>query len=103
MAEDDDVGVGVELLVRAGGDIAHGDEQRVGDAGGLELPGFADIEEDGGIGLGSQLSVSFGGDLGRQHGVRIAWCEKDAPSMGRVGPRAETEAMPYLCNCRGLG
>jgi hypothetical protein len=43
MAENDDRGVGVELGVGAGGDFAHGHEERVGEAGGLVLPGFADV------------------------------------------------------------
>ncbi len=39
----DDGGVGVELLVGAGGDLAHGHEERVGQAGGLVLPGLAHV------------------------------------------------------------
>ena len=49
MAEDDDVGVGVEFGVGAGGDFAHGHQQGVGQAGGLELPWLADVQEDGGV------------------------------------------------------
>jgi hypothetical protein len=41
MADDDDGLVGVEFVVGAGGDFAHGNEDRVGDTGGLVLPGFA--------------------------------------------------------------
>jgi hypothetical protein len=51
MAEDNDGGVGVELGVGAGGDFAHGHEKRVGDAGGLEFPGLADVEEERGLRL----------------------------------------------------
>ncbi len=43
MAEDDDWGVGIEFGVSAGGDIAHRDENGVGDTGGLKLPRFADV------------------------------------------------------------
>jgi hypothetical protein len=43
VAENDDGGVGVELRVGAGGDFAHGHEERVGEAGGLILPRLADI------------------------------------------------------------
>src|SRR5216683_8439259 len=43
VAEDDDGGVGVELLVGAGGDLAHWHEERVGQAGGLVLPGLAHV------------------------------------------------------------
>ncbi len=64
VAEDDDGGVGVELLVGAGGDFAHGHEERVGEAGGLVLPGFADVEEEWGVGLLALLCEGFCGDLG---------------------------------------
>ena len=43
VAENDDGGVGVEFGVGAGGDFAHGYEERVGEVGGLVLPGFADV------------------------------------------------------------
>jgi hypothetical protein len=64
MAEDDDVGVGIEFLIGARGDFAHGHEERVGEAGSLELPGFADIEQDGRVGLLALLDEGFGCDLG---------------------------------------
>jgi hypothetical protein len=64
MAEDDDGGVGVELGVGAGGDFAHGHEQRVGEAGGLELPGLADVEEEGGLRLLALLGECLDGDFG---------------------------------------
>ena len=63
MAHDDDGGVGVEFGVGAGGDVAHGHEEGVGDAGGLELPGFADVEEEGGVGLLALLGEGLGGDF----------------------------------------
>ena len=43
VAEDDNRGVGIEFGVGAGGDITHGDENGVGDTGGLKLPRFADV------------------------------------------------------------
>ena len=43
MAEDDDVVVGIEFGVGAGGDIAHGHEEGAGEAGGLGLPGLANV------------------------------------------------------------
>ena len=88
VAEDDDVGVGVELLVGAGGDVAHGHEDGVGEVGGLELPGLADVEEDGGIGLGAEFSEGFGGYLGREHGLgyRFEWrgCQTVAGAWSRL-------------------
>ena len=51
VAEDDDGSIGVEFGMGAGGDLAHGHEEGVGDAGGLVLPGFADVQEEGRIGL----------------------------------------------------
>ena len=71
VAENDDGGVGVELGVGAGGDLAHRHEERVGEAGGLELPGFADVEEDGRVGLGADLAEGFCGDFRVEHGSRI--------------------------------
>ena len=46
VAENDSGLVGVEFL-EARGDIAHGDMRRSGDSGDLELPGFADVKEQG--------------------------------------------------------
>lgn len=43
MAEDDDGLVGVELLVGAGRDVAHGHQFRLGEVGGVSLPWFADV------------------------------------------------------------
>ena len=43
VAEDDDGCVGVELGVGTRGDFAHGDEGGVGKAGGLVLPGLANV------------------------------------------------------------
>jgi hypothetical protein len=79
VAEDDDVGVGVEFGVSAGGDVAHGHEERVGETCGLEFPRLADVEEDGGVGRGGGTEVEEGlrGDLGvegdwlRGHDSRI--------------------------------
>jgi hypothetical protein len=67
MAEDHDGCVGVEFLVGARGDFAHGHEERTGKARGLELPGFADVEKDGWIGLLTLLGVGFGCDLRFKH------------------------------------
>jgi len=41
VAEDDYLLIWVEFRVGAGGDLAHGHEQRVGEGGGLVLPGLA--------------------------------------------------------------
>ncbi len=46
VAHDDDGGVGIEFGMGAGGDFAHGHEERVGDAGGLVFPGFADVQQE---------------------------------------------------------
>ena len=43
VAHDYNWGIGVELSMGAGGDVSHGHEDRVGDASGLMLPGFADV------------------------------------------------------------
>jgi hypothetical protein len=67
VAEDDDVGVGVEFLVGARGDFAHRHEKAVGKAGGLELPWLADVEQEGWVGLLALLDEGFGGDLGFKH------------------------------------
>jgi len=64
MAEDDDRGIGVEFLMGAGGYFAHGHEERVGQTGGLELPGFADVEQERGCGLPALLGEGLDGDFG---------------------------------------
>lgn len=51
VTEDNNGCIGVEFLMGAGGDFAHRHEQAVGEAGGLKLPGFADIQQEGRIGL----------------------------------------------------
>lgn len=70
VAKDDDVGVGVEFLVSAGGDFTHGHKKRVRKAGGLKLPGFADIEQHRGIGLSALVGKDFGRDFRFQHGFK---------------------------------
>jgi hypothetical protein len=64
VAEDDDGGVGVELLVGAGGYFAHGHEQGIGQAGGLVLPGLANVQEKRCVGLLALLGEGVDGDLG---------------------------------------
>lgn len=41
MAEDDYLLIWIEFRVGAGGDLAHGHEERVGEGGGLVLPWLA--------------------------------------------------------------
>ena len=43
VAHDNDGSVGVELRMGARCDLSHGHEERTGEAGGLVLPGFADV------------------------------------------------------------
>ncbi len=50
MAEHDDGGVRVELLMGAGGDFAHGHQETVGQAGRLELPGSRTSNRRGALG-----------------------------------------------------
>ena len=63
MAHDDDGSIGVKLGVGARGDFAHGHEERVGDTGGLVLPGFADVQQEGGVLLLALLGKGFGGNF----------------------------------------
>ncbi len=75
MAEDDDRLVGIEFGMGAGGDLAHGHEERPGKAGGLKLPRFADVDKDGRGGLLTLARVGVGGDFGIKylgHGRRIS-------------------------------
>jgi hypothetical protein len=64
VAEDYDRSVGVEFGVGAGGYFAHGHEERVGKAGGLILPGFTNVQEEGSVGLVSLLGEGLGSDFG---------------------------------------
>lgn len=68
MAEDNDGGVGIELGMGAGGDVAHGHEEGGGEVRELELPGFADVEEDGRGGRGAELGEGLRGDFGVEEG-----------------------------------
>ncbi len=73
VAEDDGGAVGVELL-EAGGDVAHGDVGCAGEGGDFELPGLADVEEQGRCGLAALGGVGLDGDFGWQrirHSDRI--------------------------------
>ena len=70
MAEDDDGGVGVELLVGAGGDFAHGHEEAVGEVGGLEFPGLADVQQKRGVGLLAKFGEGLGRDFWLEHGFK---------------------------------
>jgi hypothetical protein len=64
MAEDDDGSVGIEFLMGAGGDFAHRHEKRVGQAGGLELPGYADVQQERGVGLLALMGECLDSDFG---------------------------------------
>jgi hypothetical protein len=67
VAHDDDGGVGVEFGVGAGGDFAHRHEEGVRDAGGLVLPGFADIQQEGWVGLSTLFGKGCRRDFKFQH------------------------------------
>jgi hypothetical protein len=61
VAEDEEVGVFVELLVGAGGDLVHGKEGGAGDVGGVVLPRLADVEEERWGGGGEEgLELGYG-------------------------------------------
>jgi len=47
VAEDEDVGFFVELLVGAAGDLVHGDDDAALDVRGEKLPWLADVEQEG--------------------------------------------------------
>jgi hypothetical protein len=64
VANDDDGGVGIEFVVGAGGDFSHGHEEGVGEAGGLNLPGFPDVQKEGSVGLLALFCKGFGCDFG---------------------------------------
>lgn len=74
VAEDEDGGLFVELLVGAAGDLVHGDEGAAVDVGGVVLPGLADVEEERFSG-GGEEGVELGyGDF-EVHGVKDTdWC-----------------------------
>jgi hypothetical protein len=59
VAEDEDRGFFVELLVGAAGDFVHGDEGAAFDVGGLILPWLADVEEEGRV-LGGEEGLGLG-------------------------------------------
>src|SRR5581483_11133637 len=45
MAKDDEMLVGIELLMRAGGNVAHGDGEGAFDVGRGDLPRLANVDE----------------------------------------------------------
>ena len=63
VAEDGDGLIFVELGECARGDVAHGNERAVGNLRGLELPGFAHIEEKWRVFGGELLFELVDGDL----------------------------------------
>jgi hypothetical protein len=70
VAEDGDGLFFVELVVSAAGDFSHGHEPGAGDAGGVELPLLADVEEKGRFFGGEELLELVDGDF-VVHGSRI--------------------------------
>lgn len=66
VADDDDGGVGVELLVGATGDVAHRHEGGAGKGRGGGFPRFADVEDEGLSGLLEFGGEAVDGDLGRK-------------------------------------
>ena len=72
MADDDDVGVGIEFGVGAGGDVAHRHQEGIGQVGGLEFPRLADVEEEGCVLLrgGAELGEGLRSDLGVGEGFK---------------------------------
>ena len=66
VAEDDEVLVGVEFLIGAGGNVAHGHGDAAGDMGGLEFPWFAHIDEAGLVIAEKRCGVG-GGDFVVEH------------------------------------
>jgi hypothetical protein len=63
VAKDYDRSIGIEFGVGAGGNLAHGHEERVGDVCGLVLPGFADVQQEGRGGLLALAGKGFGRDF----------------------------------------
>ena len=59
VAEDEDGGFFVELLVGAAGDLVHGDDDAGLDVRGLELPWLADVEEEGRV-IGGEEGQGLG-------------------------------------------
>ena len=70
VAEDDDVLVGIEFGVGSRRDFSQGHEERIGKAGGLELPRLAYVEEERSIGLSTKLEEVLGGDFWIEHGYK---------------------------------
>ena len=60
VTDDDGRLIGVEFGVGAGGDLAHGNADGAGDACGFNLPGLADIEQDGGVCDGFRTNLRIG-------------------------------------------
>lgn len=72
MAEDDDRLIGVKLLMRASGHVAHGDERGARKRRGGGLPRLTNIQNQGLFGLFELSGEGVGGDFGRErHDHRI--------------------------------
>jgi hypothetical protein len=67
VAEDEDGGFFVELLVGAAGDLVHGDEDAALDVRGLILPWLADVEEEGRV-IGGEKGLGLGDGEFEVHG-----------------------------------
>jgi len=67
MAEDDNGLVGVEFLMGARGYFAHRHQEGVRQAGGIELPWFADVKEERSVRLTTLFKKCLGSDFGVEH------------------------------------
>jgi hypothetical protein len=70
VAEDEDCGFFVELLVGSCGDVVHGDEGAAFQVRGIELPLLADVEEEGRM-FGREEGFGLGDSEFEIHGLRI--------------------------------
>ncbi len=74
VAEDEDGGFFVELLMGAGGDLVHGDEGRGFDVSGGVFPRLANVEEEGRVFCGEEgLELGYG-DFEVHEESLYRWC-----------------------------
>jgi hypothetical protein len=70
VTENDNRLIGIELLMRTRGNVAHRHEDRIRKVCGVKLPWLSNVQQEGGIGLFALQCEGFDRDLRRKHEVK---------------------------------
>jgi hypothetical protein len=70
VTENDNRLIGIELLMRTRGYVAHWHEDRLRKVCGVKLPWLSNVQQEGGIGLFTLQREGFDRDLRREHEIK---------------------------------